>query len=36
MAKIYFRKIMSGEITINDVPDRWKEQVIALLKENEQ
>jgi len=39
MAKIYYRKIMAGEInpntgeawSINDVPERWREEVQALL-----
>lgn len=33
MAKIYMRKIMrsDGDYTIDDVPDRWKEEVQALL-----
>jgi Zn-dependent M32 family carboxypeptidase len=31
MAKIYYRKIMAGEMTIEDVPERWKEEVRALL-----
>jgi hypothetical protein len=31
MAKIYYRKIMAGEMTIEDVPVRWREEVQALL-----
>lgn len=31
MAKIYYRKIMSGEMTIDDVPARWRDEVQALL-----
>lgn len=33
MAKIYARKIRNGEITINDVPARWRDAVQALLDE---
>lgn len=33
MAKIYYRRIVTGKITIDDVPDRWKEEVRALLLE---
>lgn len=31
MAKIYYRKIMAGEMTIEDVPERWRAEVEALL-----
>jgi len=30
MAKIYYRMIKSGKITIDDVPERWREAVRAL------
>lgn len=33
MAKIYFRKIISGGMTIEEVPERWQEAVQALLDE---
>ena len=36
MAKIYYRKIKAGEITINDVPKRWREAVQKLLDEDEE
>jgi hypothetical protein len=36
MAKIYFRKIRDGKLTIEDVPDRWKEATQALLDAAEQ
>lgn len=32
MAKIYCRRIVAGEMTINDVPDRWRGEVIELLE----
>lgn len=35
MAKIYYRKIIDGEMTIDDVPERWRTAVQALLDENE-
>lgn len=31
MAKIYYRRILAEEMTIDDVPDRWREEVQALL-----
>ena len=31
MAKIFYRRILAGLMTINDVPDRWKEAVQKLL-----
>lgn len=32
MAKIYARKIRNGEITIDDVPERWRAEVERLLE----
>ena len=34
MAKIYYRKILAGEMTINDVPVRWQTEVQELLDES--
>lgn len=31
MAKIYYKQILSGKLTIEDVPQRWREQVSAML-----
>jgi hypothetical protein len=31
MAKIYYRRILAGEMTIEEVPARWREEVQALL-----
>ena len=31
MAKLYLRKIIAEEMTIDDVPERWREEVQALL-----
>ena len=31
MAKIFVRKIRAGEMTIDDVPSRWREAVLAIL-----
>lgn len=31
MEKIYYKKIKAGQMTIDDVPERWKEAVQALL-----
>ena len=32
MAKIYYRKIRGGAITIEQIPERWREAVQELLK----
>jgi hypothetical protein len=34
IAKAYYRRIHRGEITIEDVPEKMKEQVQALLDED--
>lgn len=31
MAKIYYRRIKDGAITIDDVPERWRSAVQELL-----
>ena len=33
MAKIYFRKIKAGEMTLEEVPARWRAAVAALLED---
>lgn len=38
MAKIYYKRIKAGIMTIDDVPNLWKKQVQAMLdrgKENQ-
>lgn len=35
MAKIYARRIREGYMTIDDVPERWREAVEELLREEE-
>ena len=35
MAKIYYRKIKRGEMTVDEVPERWRAQVRALLDADE-
>jgi hypothetical protein len=35
MAKIYYRRIKDGAITIDDVPQRWREAVQELLDADE-
>lgn len=32
MTKIYYRSIIGGTKTIADVPERWRDAVIALFK----
>lgn len=34
MAKIYYRWIDAGRMTIDEVPERWREQVRKLLDAN--
>jgi hypothetical protein len=34
MAKIYYKKIIAGEMTLDDVPERWREEVRKMLEEN--
>ena len=36
MAKVYYRKIKAGQMTIDDVPARWKEAVQELLDGDEE
>ena len=31
MVKIYYRKIKDGKMTIDDVPERWRDAVKAML-----
>ena len=31
MAKVYYTQIINGNITLADVPEKWREQVQALL-----
>jgi hypothetical protein len=33
MCKIYVRKIKAGEMTIDEVPERWREAVRKALEE---
>ena len=35
MAKVYYRKIKADEMTIEQVPARWREAVQALLNADE-
>ena len=34
MAKIYARKIRNGEMFIDDVPERWRDEVKKILEED--
>ena len=34
MAKIYYKKIITGQMTLDEVPSRWYEEVKAMLEEN--
>lgn len=33
MVKIYVRKIRAGQMTLEDIPERWREAVEAALEE---
>ena len=33
MVNIYVRKIRAGEMTLEDVPERWRDKVAAKLEE---
>lgn len=33
MAKLYAKRIISGKMTIDEVPERWRAEVEALLAE---
>lgn len=35
MAKIYYNRIKAGLMTIDEVPERWRAKVHALLDEDE-
>lgn len=35
MAKIYVKKIKAGQMTLDEVPERWREEVRRLLDETE-
>lgn len=35
MAKIYARRIRDGIMTIEEVPERWREAVLELLEEDD-
>lgn len=34
MAKIYVKKIKAGQMTLDDVPERWREEVRRMLEES--
>jgi hypothetical protein len=36
MAKIYYRRIVAGEMTLEEVPERWRDEVQSLLDEMQQ
>ena len=33
MAKLYYKRSKAGKMTIDEVPERWREEVEALLAE---
>ena len=35
MAKLYYKRIKAGAMTIDEVPERWRAQVQALLDADE-
>ena len=34
MAKIYYKQILAGKMTLEQVPERWREAVREMLEEN--
>lgn len=34
MAKIYYKRILSGQMTLDEVPEKWREEVRKLMEEN--
>lgn len=34
MAKIYYKKIINGQMTLDEVPERWRAEVKKMLEEN--
>lgn len=36
MAKIYYKRIKAGIMTIDEVPERWKAEVQRMLDEDEE
>lgn len=32
MAKIYYKRIMAGLMTLEDVPEKWREEVRRMLE----
>lgn len=36
MAKIYYRKIKADAMSIDDVPPRWRDAVLALLEADQE
>ena len=35
MAKIYYRRILAGQMTLEEVPLRWREEVRRMLEEGQ-
>ena len=35
MAKIYYKRIKAGVMTIDEVPERWRAEVQAMLDEDD-
>lgn len=36
MAKVYYRKIKSGNMSIDQVPPRWRDAVLELLEADQE
>lgn len=34
MAKIYYKRILNGQMTLAEVPEKWREEVRRMLEEN--
>ena len=36
MSKIYLRQVLAGKITLDEIPERWREQVKEMLMQKEE
>lgn len=34
MAVIYYKRIISGKMTLEDVPSKWRAEVLAMLEQD--
>lgn len=34
MAKIYYKQVVAGKMTLDEVPEKWREEVRKMLEED--